>query len=178
MSTELVASLRPVDLQREAPLGNSPAVTLVDSSGDVRGVSLPKYVTSAQRSYGYTALVRIPANLTMGTGLTFKFYLTDDGSNANDPGKKCYIGVTVKRMAADETFDVDTGAGTEQLVSVTLSSTAGGVAIGSLAIANANLDSAAVGDLVLIRIRRKGTDTTNDTCQGRVILMGAEIQNT
>jgi hypothetical protein len=177
MSAEFVAEIRPRDFQRETSMGNESSITLV-GTGDTRALSLPKYKLSNNGKYGYVAQFRIPASLTMATGLTFKLYLTDDGANANDPGKKVNIGVTVKRLAADETTDIDTAAGTEQTVSVTLSSVSGGVAIGSLAIASANLDSAVVGDLVLIRLRRVGTDAVNDTCQGRALLLGVSVQNT
>jgi hypothetical protein len=178
MATEQVAQLRPSDFQRETSLGADLNCVLTDFIGDVRGLSLPKYTTNNLVAFGYTTTFRIPANLTMGTGLTFKLYVTDDGKNAADVGKKLYLGVTVKRLVADETTDVDASAGTEQLVSITMSSTAGGIAIGSLAIASANLDSAVVGDMVMIRLRRKGTDGTNDTCPGRGVLIGVDVQNT
>ena len=176
MSTELVAALRPLDLIRETSAGADPNVVLSDFVGDLRGVKLPKYKLANNGLYGYTTLAVLPANLTYGTGLTIKFYLTNH--QGSDVGLKVYIGVTVKKLAANETTDIDTGAGTEQLVSVTLSSTDGGVAIGSLAIANANLDSAGAGDAVALRIRRKGTDGTNDTAQGAAILLGVDIRNT
>jgi len=181
MSSELVASLGPNDFIRESSLGNDTSVQVINpygTAGDLRGISLPKLTNPNIAVKGYIASFRIPANITMGTGLTFKIYLSDDGVFAADLGLKVEVGVTVKRLAADETTDIDMAAGTEQLVAVTLSSTAGGVAIGSLAIASANLDSAAVGDLVMIRVRRKGTDTTNDTAQGRAILWRIEVQNT
>jgi hypothetical protein len=189
MSTELVAALRPTDLQRETDFGNDWSTALVltpgeseqtGAAGDIRGVGLNKYKTATNLvKLGYTSLFRIPANLTMGTGLTFKVYLTDDGKNSLDLGAKCYVGITTKRMAADATVNVDSGGGTETLASVTLSSTSGGIAIGSIAIVTANLGtSVVVGDLLLVRIRRKGTDATNDTAPGRVILLGIEVQNT
>lgn len=179
MATEFVASLRPLDLQREMSLGSDPELVQCQPVGaDIRGVPLPKYKTAAALAYGYTGAFRIPANLTMGTGLTFKIYLTDDGASATDLGKKVYVGITPKRIINDETVDIDTGGAAEALVSITLSTTTLGVAIGSLAIANAALDSLAVGELALIRVRRKGTDTTNDTCPGRAVLLGVEVQNT
>jgi hypothetical protein len=179
VATEFVASLRPLDLQREMTLGSDPELVLCQPVvGDLRGLPLPKYKTAAATLQGYTGAFRIPANLTMGTGLTFKIYLTDDGTSAVDLGKKVYIGITAKRIINDETVDIDAGGATEAVLSITLSTTSGGVAIGSMAIAAAALDSLAVGELALIRIRRKGTDATNDTCPGRAVLLGVEVQNT
>jgi hypothetical protein len=180
MATELVASIGPRDFQRETSMGTDDSVVLMQPVGvdDIRGVSLPKFKTNNFVNNGYISSFRIPANLTMGTGLTFKVYVTDDRANSVDVGTKVYVGIVVKRLSADETFDIDASAGTEVLASITLSSTAGGIAIGSIAIVNASLDSAVVGDLVLMRIRRKGTDATNDTCPGRVVLMRVEVQNT
>ncbi len=175
MATEFVASLGPNDLMRESSLGSDPELVLV-TAGDVRGVSLPKLILSNNKVYGYTALFRIPANLTMGTGLTFKLYFTDDGSDASDLGKKIYIGLTVKRLIADETTDIDAGGSTEVLTELVLSSTAGGVLVGSVALTL--LDSLAVGELCLLRVRRKGSDTTHDTCPGRAVLLRVDVGNT
>lgn len=188
MASELVASLGPLDFQRETDLGNDPSVVVCLSpgegnpggspAGDIRGLSLPKYVRGSLTAYGYTTAFRIPGNLTMGTGLTFKIYVSDDGQNAIDLGTVIVLGVTLKRLAANATLDVDTGGATEQTVNITLSSTSAGVAIGSLAIASANLPtSLAVGDLVLMRIRRVGT-STSDTCPGRALCYRVEVQNT
>jgi hypothetical protein len=193
MASETVASLGPLDFLRETDLGNDMSVSLVLApgeassqpgtsgvpAGDIRGLSLPKYKTSGQQAYGYTATFRIPANLTMGTGLTFKVYLTDDGSNSVDLGKNISFGITLKRLAANATDDVDVSAAAEVITACTLSSGTAGVSITSIAIATASLPtSTAVGDLLLIRVRRKGSDSTNDTCSGRVILLRVEAQNT
>src|SRR5262249_3803254 len=105
MSTELVAALRPLDLIRETSAGADYNVVLTDFKGDLRGVKLPKYKLSGAGLYGYTCLAVLPANLTYGTGLTLKFYLTN--SETQDVGKKVYVGVTVKKLAADETTDID-----------------------------------------------------------------------
>jgi hypothetical protein len=176
MAGEYVVGLRPTDFQRETSSGSDPNVVVSDFVGDLRALKLNKYKTSNNVNYGYTTTFRLPASITYTTGVTAKIYLTN--LDAGDAGKKCYVGVTVKRLAADETTDIDSGAGTEQLVSVTLSSTNGGIAIGSLAIANANLDSAGAGDMVLIRLRRKSTDGTNDTALGPVALIGVDVANT
>ncbi len=175
MSTEFVASLGPNDFMRETTLGSDPELVLV-SAGDVRGVSLPKFILSNNKVFGYIALFRIPLNLTMGTGLTFTLYLKDDGSDASDLGKKVYIGLTVKRMIADETTDIDVGGSTEVLTEETLSTTAGGLKVAAIALTS--IDSLAVGELCMLRVRRKGSDTTHDTCPGRVILLRCDVANT
>ena len=114
----------------------------------------------------------------MATGLTFLAYLSDDGTNPIDLGKKVNLGFTVKRLNANESFDIDTAAGAEQTVSVTLGAATNTIAIGSLAIALANLDSAVVGDLIGVRLRRKATDTVNDTAPGNVVLYRCDVNNT
>jgi len=181
-----------MDFQRETDTGNDPAVALVLGVGeggtgtaalssDVRGLSLPKYVRGNVTAYGYVATFRIPdtATFALTVGLTFRIYLSDDGSNAADLGTKVAIGLAIKRVPANATLSVDTGAATEVVTACTLSSTSGGVSITSIAIGNAALPaSTAVGDLIVMRLRRKGTDTTNDTCGGRAILYGVEIENT
>ena len=193
MASEFVATLRPQDFQRETDLGNDGSVSLVLApgealgsaggtnvpSGDIRGLSLPRYLTATNVAhYGYVALFRIPASLTMGTGLTFKVYLTDDGRNAADLGLVVAVGIGLKRLAANATDDEDVGGATEVITPCTLSTTSSGVSITSIAIATAALPaSAAVGDLLLLRIRRVGTNS-GDTCGGRAILLQVEVQNT
>jgi hypothetical protein len=161
MALEAVAS--GVALARENTMGTDPAACRV-ASNDLVGVSLNKL-----SSQGYVGMFTIPVG-TLTTGITLKMLLTDNGTNANDLGKVVRLGVKVKALTANETTDLDTAAGDEKTVDVTLSSTASGVAVGSLAIANADLDSAAVGGTVAVRIRRIG-DHANDTCNGRAILL-------
>lgn len=188
MSSELVAAIGRLDLERETDLGNDTSVAAVLSPGegnpggslqcDLRAVSLPKYVRGNLVSYGYTTAFRVPLNLTVGTGLTFKVYISDDGQQAIDLGTNVQIGITLKRMSANATWSLESGAAAEQTVTITLSSTASGVAIGSLSIANGSLPSGlAAGDLLLMRIRRIGT-ATQDTCTGRVLLYRVEVNNT
>lgn len=189
MASELVASIGPFDLCPEREQGNEMSVQLVSAAGeftqsatpagDYRGVGLPGYKTATNLvAYGYTTMFRIPANLTLSTGLTFRVYLTDDGNNAADLGKVVVLGLTVKRLAANATDDVDVSAATEVTANATLSSTSSGVSITSIAIANASLPaSTAVGDLLLMRIRRIATNAS-DTCPGRPILLRVEVQNT
>ncbi len=163
MASEAVASSIP--LVRENAMGHDPAACRVYSN-DLCGLTLPKLATQ-----GYVGVFTIPTG-TLTTGLTFKVLLTDDGARAGDLGLVVRLGLTVKYLSANSTTDLDTAAGDEKTVDVTLSSTAGGVAIGSLAIANADLDSAAVAGAVAVRIRRIGTHA-NDTAVGRVIILHA-----
>lgn len=126
---------------------------------------------------GWSALVKLPANLTYTTGLTFQFSVTDDGDAAN-LGKVVVMGVTTKKVTSGtDNYDIAANAGTEQTVSLTLNSTAGVAVLGSLAITNANLDSAGAGDVVLIRIRRIGTNAS-DTAPGNVLIGPIFVTNT
>jgi hypothetical protein len=182
MAGELVAQLDPGSFNREQSVGYD----LVASSGltgTMRGVSLQKInpgsasgTPAVQWEY-LDACFTIPGNLTMATGLTFFLQITDDGSDATDLGKVAKFGIAVKRLNANATTDLSTGGGTEQTGTVTLSSSTGGIAILTLAIANANLNSAAVGDAVGVRIRRMGGDAA-DTCNGRIILVAGHVKNT
>lgn len=162
MATEFVESLRVADL---TPLSGNYGDNSTVQVGSLRGRRLLKSDTK-----GYAGSLVIPANLTMGTGLTFKALLVDDGKNAADLGLVVRLGFTVKKIApGTDTLDIAVSAGTEQTVDVTLNATAGVAVAATLAIAAANLDSAAVGDRVLVRIRRVGT-ASQDTCLGEVML--------
>jgi hypothetical protein len=169
------------DLLRETASGNDESIVLVapTSGGSLMGVSLNKYINAVNRRVpGYVFAFRIPLGITLTTGIDVVVYVGDDGASSFDLGKKVYVGLTFKRLSANENLSIDSGAGAEQLVSITLSSTAGGLAIGSLSVLNAALDGAVVGDLVLCRVRRRGTDVTNDTAGGRALLYGLAAVNT
>jgi hypothetical protein len=126
---------------------------------------------------GWSALITLPANLTFTTGLTFRFSVTDDGDPAN-LGKVAVFGITVKKIASGaDSFDISVNAGTEQTVSLTLNATSGVAVLGSLAIANANLDSAGAGDAILIRVRRTGSNAS-DTAPGNVLIGPVYVSNT
>jgi hypothetical protein len=181
MAGEIVAQLQPSDFFRETSVGYDLKLQSA-LSGTLRGLRLQKINPASSSGTPATpaeyldVVFQIPGNLTMGTGLTFYLLVTDDGTSG-DPGLVAKFGFTVKRLAADETTDGSASAGTEQTATVTLSSTASGVAILTKAIAAANLDSAAVGDFIAVRIRRMGADTA-DTAVGSVILLGAYVKNT
>jgi hypothetical protein len=189
MASEFVAYIGPADFQRETDLGNDLSVVYALGPGealpssttpgaDIRGLSLPKYQRGNLTSYGYTFTFRVPLNLTMGTGLTFVLYMTDDGNNAIDLGTVVVVGLTLKRLAANATVDVDASGATEVTANATLSSTSAGISKTSIAIANASLPSSlAVGDLVMGRLRRVGT-SASDTCQNRVLLYAMAVNNT
>lgn len=163
MASEAVTQIAPPPT-RESSVGGESMLSLAQS-GDLRGWSFPK-----RDDQGLTGMFRIPTG-TLTTGLTFQFVVVDDGTNANDLGKVARFGVTLKRMIDGETTDLDTAAGAEQAKDVTLdATTTGAIDVSTLAIANANLDGAAVGESVAYRIRRIGSHA-NDTLQGRVILL-------
>lgn len=171
MAGELVANLTPADFFRETSVGYNPwsFSALVD---DVRAMRLNKLDLD-----GYNCLSHIPGNLTMATGLTFRFALADNGELPSDLGKVVRVGITVKRMITGESGDIDAAAGAEQVVNVTLQATARLWTFATLAIANANLDSAVVGDAILWRIRRVGFNAA-DTAQSGALLLPVAVTNT
>ena len=171
MANEFIAQLYPRDFFRESSLGNHDSFNTVQI-GDLAGLPLPKFAAQ-----GYCALVPVSHANTFGTGLTFTLYTVDDGKDAADLGKVVRYGLTVKRLIDGESTDIDTGSATEQTVDVTLESTSGNVSVNTLAIANANLDSLATGEAFLLRVRRVST-ASQDTCQGRVLLLGVGVKNT
>lgn len=172
MALEFVDILRPRDFSRETEMGYAPGMTHAPS-GDLSGLPLPKLADQ-----GYVCVSNIPGSLTVGTGLTLKVLLVDDGKSAHDLGKVVRIGITPKRLVGGaDTFDLDTNAATETTVDVTLDATSGECVVGTATIANAALDSLLVNYLFGLRVRRIGNHA-NDTCQGRVILMCITISNT
>jgi hypothetical protein len=172
MALEFVSDLRPRDFYRETSMGYAPDMAYA-SSADLGGLPLPKL-----SDQGYVALFETPGANTQGTGLTFKVALVDDGSSAADLGKVVRIGITVKLIATGaDTLDLDTSAATETATDITLDATSGEVVVSAIAIANAALDSVVVNRIAAIRIRRIGSHA-NDTCNGRVILLGCFVRNT
>jgi hypothetical protein len=158
-TTNTLLNLRPSDAVPESagnPVG-SPANTPV-SVGLSNGLGYNKLVDS-----GAVWVNRLPATASFATGATFSLMVADDVNNA-DPGKVARFAVTVKKLAT----------GTDV---ITLPATAGVVLVGSVAIVAANLDGAAAGDWVLLRVRRLGT-SANDTHRGRVVLLGVEMRDT
>lgn len=164
MPTEAVASLGVGSFTRTTSQGYDPIVNLA-ATNDLRGLSFPKFDDG-----GYTASFVVPTG-TITTGLTFRFLVTDDGTDASDLGTAVRFGVLAKRMNANATTSFAAGAGTEVAGNITLSSTSGGVAVATIAVTNANLGTPSVGDIVAIRLRRIGSNA-GDTCINRVIVVG------
>lgn len=125
---------------------------------------------------GAVWVARLPATASFATGATFSLMVADDVNNS-DPGKVARFAITVKTLATGTDTVTTAGGGTETAVDLTLPSTAGVVLVGSVAIVAANMDSAAAGSWVLIRVRRIGTHA-NDTHRGRVVLLGVEMRDT
>lgn len=123
---------------------------------------------------GYDFLITIPADAVVGTGLTFRLFLTDDGDAAALPVTNfaaIVVGLTAKKLVGGtDTTDVATAGGAEQTSTITLSTTSGVVTVADFAVANANLDAAGAGDNLLVRLRRIGSNAA-DTFQGRAILL-------
>lgn len=171
MANELVAQLPPRAWIRETASGYQFS-DVAAPTGDLVGLRLNKLDTD-----GYNTVFQVPASLTVGTGVTFTLLVTDGGGTPDDLGKVVHLGITVKKLASGETTDLDTGAGTEQTVDVTLQSTTQEVTLATKAIANANLDSVGAGDIAAVRIRRIGSNAA-DTANGSVILVGVFVKNT
>lgn len=169
MSNELVDFVRPRDLTR---LNGVLTTNELMPSNSLAGVRMTKADTS-----GFTFEVVIPANLTMGTGLTFVLTVVDDGSfSTNDLGKAVHLGITPKVIADNtDNLDIGTAAAAETLATGVLSNTAGVVRLVPVPVTA--LDSAVVGSTLLVRVRRLGTDAA-DTCGSTIILMGIRIYNT
>jgi hypothetical protein len=182
MAGELVAQFNASDLYRETSLGyDTTFQTCIyqTANGASRGVSLQKLIQSQLTEY-YNGMFIVPAAAALGTGLTFRLVVTDDGQNAADLGLVVRLGITPFNLTtalsvAD--WSLAASKGTETLANVTLGATTGLPVIGSIAIANASLASLAVGNVLGIRIRRVG-DNAADTCANRVMLLGGIITNT
>lgn len=165
MAAELVNRWSTMDLQGMRSLGYEPGMYVGSTPGNLaRGIAFPK-----NKAAGYQDIIKIQGGATLTTGIKFDFVLVDDGSSAADLGKAIVLGVTVKKLVSGtDTLDITAAAGTEQTATVTMNATSGVVTIGTVTVANANLDAAAAGDTVQVLIRRVG-DNAADTCFGRVL---------
>jgi hypothetical protein len=155
---------------RESSMGHNAGLQMV-RVGDLMGLSFPKLADQ-----GYTGIIQIPVG-TLTTGITLTFATVDDGTSADDLGKVVRFGITPKRLVDAETTDADTGAAAETTVDVTLETTSQNITVNTVAIANAALDSVAVGNLLALRIRRIGS-ASQDTCQGRVVVLAIGVVGT
>lgn len=139
--------------------------------GGVLGLPLSK------QDNGFQFLTRVPTNGTpLSTGLTFQILLVDEPNNS-DPGKVVRLGVTVKKIASGTDDLTQTGAGTEGAVNVTMPSTSGVAIVGSVAITTSNADSPSAGDLLLVRVRRIGSNAA-DTHKGVVCVAQVTVSDT
>jgi hypothetical protein len=188
MAGELVAQLNTRDWYRETAMGYNPvgfsvevgSDTVSQNSGKMVGISFNKFSNTLVNYEYYQGIFTIPANLTVGTGLTFLAQIVDDGKNANDLGLVAMFGATIFNLdAATFKTDLSVGAtaGAEQTATVTLSSTSRIPVALSIAIANAQLASAGAGNRVLLRLRRIGSNAS-DTCNGRVVCIDSYVKNT
>jgi hypothetical protein len=182
MAGEILAQFNPSDLFRESSKGyDAVAQTAVyqTANGASRGLSLPKFISAQLKEY-YNGQWYVPAAVALGTGLTFKFLVVDDGTDAADLGKVIQLEVTPFNLSTALSvvdWSLAASKGTVTTVNVTLGATTGLPVIGSLAIVVANLASLAAGNIFGMRLRRVG-DNAADTCAGRVILLGGAITNT
>jgi hypothetical protein len=176
MAGEIIASFGAVGLNRESSAGFNLGFQFV-TAGAYRGASLQKLIQSQLIEY-YSFSCIVPAAATLATGITIVLNIVDDTLNSLDLGKVLDMGVTAQNLSASGAMTNFTGGvGTETTGTVTLSSTSRNPVQISLAIANAQLNSLAAGNILGIRIRRIG-DNASDTVPGRAVLLGGIIKNT
>lgn len=183
MAGELCTQFTASDLFRETSSGydyvNQSAVYATNNGGS-RGVSLNKFVIASQLYEYYNLIVYVPAAVAIGTGLTFKLIIVDDGQNSADLGLVVRLEVTPFNLSTALSvvdWSLAASKGTATQASVTLGATTGLPVVASVAIVAANLASLAATDILGVRIRRVG-DAATDTCANRVILLGGTITNT
>ena len=177
MAGELITQFGPQDLYRETSLGYAlPFVSALP--GNVRGVSFQKLIQAQLIEY-YNLSVVVPAAAGLATGITIVFAVVDDGSNAADLGLVVRFGIRAANFSASgATVDFANGLGAAEVAAnVTLSATSLNPVLCTVAIANANLNSLAAGNILGLRIRRIG-DNAADTCAGRVAVLGGIVKNT
>jgi hypothetical protein len=176
MAGELIAQFNAFTLNRESSAGFNASFQLV-TAGAYRGVSLQKLIQSQLQEY-YSFSCVVPAAAALATGITVVLNIVDDTTSSLDPGTVVDIGVTAQNLsAAGAMTNFTTGTGVEQTGTVTLSATSRNPVQISIAIANAQLSSLAVGNILGLRIRRLG-DNASDTCNGRAVLLSGMVKNT
>jgi hypothetical protein len=178
----LLAQFTATDLFRESSGGydlSNQSCLYQTANGASRGVSLQKLIQSQLKEY-YNAMFILPTLVALGTGLTHRLILTDDGQNSADLGTVVRIGITPFNLSTALTvvdWSLAASQGTETFANVTLGATTGIPVIASIPIVVANLASLAAGSIYGMRIRRVG-DNAADTCANRVILLGGVITDT
>ncbi len=182
MAGELLAQFTPPDLFRESSLGYDvvrDTAVYATSSGGSRGLSFQKLIQAQLKEY-YNGIFYVPAAVALGTGLTFKLLITDDGTSAADLGLVAKFEVTPFNLStalAPVDWSLSASKGTATTGVATLQATSGMIVVLSIAIVSANLASLAATNVLGFRLRRMGDDAS-DTCPGRVILLGGVITNT
>jgi hypothetical protein len=182
MAGEILAQFNASDLFRETSKGyetTSQTAVYATNNGASRGLSLQKFISSQLKEY-YNGQWFVPAAVALATGLTFKFLVTDDGTNPADLGTVIQLEVTPFNLSTALSvvdWSLPASKGTVTTGNVTLGATSGLPVLASIPIVVANLASLAAGGIFGMRLRRVG-DATADTCQGRAILLGGAITNT
>jgi hypothetical protein len=178
----VLAQFNASDLFRESSLGYETKLNTVlyqTANGGSRGLALPKLIQSQVIEY-YNGMWYTPTAIALATGLTHKLLIVDDGTSSADLGLVVRLGVTPFNLSTALSvvdWSLAASKGTETFVNVTLGATTGLPVIASVAIVSANLASLAAGSIYGVRIRRVG-DNAADTCPGRVILLGGQVNDT
>lgn len=172
--------IRPEQLQRENGPPQYPRnvpAGAPGAAGSGAAVAICGVPLLDEDANGYQFVTRLPSTAALATGLTFNLHLADDPNNA-DPGDTVKLGITVKRLVSGTDNLTLASAAAEQAFTQAMPAVSGKVQTKACAIANANLPaSLAAGDLVLVRIRRLGSDAA-DTYAGVVLLLGVSILDT
>lgn len=178
----VLTQIQPGGLYRETSVGyDAPFNSAVysTSSGSSRGIRFQKLISSQLLEY-YSGIYYVPALIALGTGLTCKFAVTDNGADANDLGKVVRLEVTpynLSTASAPIDYSLTASKGTATAANVTLSTTSGVLATCTIAIVTANLASLAAGNWFGIRLRRVG-DNAADTCLNDVLCTGGVVYDT
>ncbi len=173
MANALVTQLDAGSLIRESEMGEYIPLNLVLlPNGTARGIAFPKVTTGNNTPYGYLATFVIPPGLTLTTGLEVYLNTTDDGAFAGDLGSTTVFGVTVKKVTAANTNMGS--AGTEVTATITMAAASGQLVQTIVAVPNADLNGAAAGDTICVRIRRIGGNAS-DLVNGRVLMPAAHV---
>lgn len=111
-----------------------------------------------------------------GGGLTLRIaHMASSATSGN------FVWQAAIRALPDDTEDLDTTAHTYAFNTVTaaVASAAGEIAYDSITFTNgADMDSWADGEVAIVRVGRKPSDTTNDTATGDAELLGIRIVET
>lgn len=164
MAGELVISAGPYDIYSSKESGYDPKNQVVRRLGAVVGVPIAKTAGDV-----YNIVTKLPTNYAPATGFRVELLVVDDGRDSADLGKVAVFGAVVKRMIAGENIDTTTNLGTEVTANVTLNAATGNVALCTINIVTASLDSAVAGDHIILQFRRVGG--ASDTCVGPVVLL-------